>query len=60
MKKRILFNKPDIVESNAIYDELKSFHSSIMNNTIPIVSGEDGLRSLEVAYAIIDRLKKTD
>lgn len=60
MKKRILFNKPEIIESNAIFEELLSFHSSIINNTVPIVSGEDGLRSLEVAHAIIDRLKKTD
>jgi len=60
IKKRILFNKPSINVSNAIQEELKSFYFSIINNQVPVVSGEDGLKSLDVAHAIIDRLKKTD
>lgn len=60
IKKRILFNKPSIVESNAIKEELRAFYTSIINNQNPVVSGEDGLKSLDVANAIIERLKKTD
>jgi predicted dehydrogenase len=60
IKKRILFNKPEINQSNAIKDELISFHDSIVNKKQPVVSGEHGLRSLEVANAIMDCMKKTD
>ncbi len=59
-KKKILFNKPDLSPSNAIQEELISFHNAIRTDSIPVVSGEDGLRALEIAYLIIDRLKKTD
>ena len=59
-KKKILFNKPDLAPSNAIKEELISFHNAIRTDSIPVVSGEDGLRALEIAYLIIDRLKKTD
>jgi hypothetical protein len=60
VKKRILFNKPEINQSNAIKDELISFYNSIVNKKPPVVSGEHGLRSLEVANAIMDCMKKTD
>jgi predicted dehydrogenase len=60
VKKRILFNKPNILESNAIKEELTSFHNSIVLNNPAIVSGEHGLKSLEVAHAIIECMKKTD
>jgi predicted dehydrogenase len=60
VKKRILFNKPEINQSNAIKDELISFYDSIVNKKPPVVSGEHGLRSLEVANAIMDCMKKTD
>jgi predicted dehydrogenase len=60
VKKRILFNKPEINQSNAIKDELISFYDSIVNKKPPVVSGEHGLRSLEVANAIMYCMKKTD
>ncbi len=60
VKKRILFNKPEINQSNAIKDELISFYDSIVNKKPTVVSGEHGLRSLEVANAIMDCMKKTD
>jgi hypothetical protein len=60
VKKRILFNKPNILETNAIKEELTSFHNSIVLNNPAIVSGEHGLKSLEVAHAIIECMKKTD
>jgi predicted dehydrogenase len=60
VKKRILFNKPNILETNAIKEELTSFHNSIIYGNPAVVSGEHGLKSLEVAYAIIECMKKTD
>ena len=59
-KKRILFNKPNIHQTNAIKEELIAFHYSIVNNNQTIVTGEHGLKSLEVAHAIIECMKKTD
>ena len=60
VKKRILFNKPNILQNNAIKEELTSFHKSIICSNPAVVTGEHGLKSLEVAYAIIECMKKTD
>jgi len=57
--KKIFFDKPDIEEINAIKEELFSFHSSIKNDTIPLVSLEDGYRALDVAQQILDKLKSS-
>jgi predicted dehydrogenase len=57
--KKVCFEKPDIEVSNAIRDELLAFHDSVLNNTIPVVTLEDGFRALEVAHRILDKLKIT-
>jgi predicted dehydrogenase len=57
--KKIYFDKPDIGEINAIKEELNSFHDSIVNDTTPMVSLEDGFRALDVAQQILDKLKST-
>lgn len=55
--KKILIDKPEIEEGNAIQAELKEFYESIRNNTTPTVSIEDGYRALEVANLILEKLK---
>lgn len=55
--KEILFEKPEIKESNAIRDELSSFAQAITNNTTPVVSVRDGLRALEVAHMILAKME---
>lgn len=55
--KKIMFNKPEIEQTNAIKEELRAFSESIINDTTPIVSLEDGLLALEVAEQILDKLK---
>jgi predicted dehydrogenase len=55
--KKIIFDQPEIDNSNAIKEELIAFHRSITENLTPIVSIEDGLRALEVATQILDKLK---
>lgn len=55
--KKILFDKPEIEESNAIQEELINFYDSIINDLTPIVSIEDGYLALEVAQKIVDKLK---
>lgn len=57
--KKILFDKPEINEVNAIKEELINFHDSIINDLIPTVSIEDGYEALEVAQKIVDKLKGT-
>ena len=55
--KQIFFEKPEIKEINAIKTELQCFYNSIVNNTKPVVTINDGYHALEVAYKIIDKLE---
>ena len=55
--KRISFDKPKIEPSNAIRDELSSFVDSIRNDSDEVVSIEDGLNALEIAYKILELIK---
>lgn len=56
--KRILFDKPEIKEQNAIKEELISFSNSIEDNTPPTVSLEDGVHALKVAEQIMEQLDR--
>jgi predicted dehydrogenase len=55
--KKIIFDKPDIDELNAIKEELSTFSDAIVNNTTPIVSLEDGMNALAIAEQILAKLK---
>ena len=55
--KKILFDKPTIVETNAIKEELSTFYDAIVNDTTPIVPIEDGYNALMVAQRIMEKLK---
>jgi predicted dehydrogenase len=55
-KKQLFFEKPEILQGNAIKEELESFAQSINLNTTPIVSLNDGFNALDVAYRIIEKL----
>lgn len=57
--KKILFDKPTILETNALKEELINFHESIVNDSSPTVSFEDGYTTLDVAQKIIEKLKGT-
>lgn len=56
--KKILFDKPEIKEINAIKEELKTFYDAIQTNTTPKVSLEDGMLALKVAEEIMDKLDR--
>ena len=58
--KKILFDKPDIQDTNAIKEELFTFQQAIVNDTKPIVSIEDGRLALEVAAQIVEKLKTSE
>ena len=55
--KQLVFEKPSVVESNAIMEELKSFAHSIRTNSLTAVTVEDGHDAMQVAYQILDQLK---
>ncbi len=57
--KQIFFNKPEVKSLNAIKAELESFHSAIVNNTIPPVTISDGYSALDVAYQIIEKINQS-
>ena len=57
--KKILFDKPTILETNALKEELINFHESIVNDSMPTVSFDDGYVALDVAQKIIEKLKGT-
>lgn len=46
----------EIKEGDALADEIDSFLDAVQNRSRPLVSGEDGLRALEIASAISERL----
>lgn len=46
----------EISEGDALADEIESFLDSIARRTDPLVSGEEGLRALEIAWMISERL----
>ncbi len=55
--KEIIFEQPNIEESNAIREELLSFFNCIKNGTDPVVSGLDGAKALDVAHQILEKMK---
>lgn len=58
-KRRIIYEQPEIIEINALLYELQLFVNAVLNNTKPVVSGEDGLRALKVADEIINKIDES-
>jgi predicted dehydrogenase len=58
-KKRVIYEQPEIREINALQYELQLFVDSVLNDTKPIVSGEDGLHALRVAEQILQKIEES-
>ncbi len=56
-KKQIYFENPNIEENNAIKDEFISFANAINDDIEPEVSITDGLRALELAVVVLEKMK---
>jgi hypothetical protein len=54
--KKILFDKPELPEINAIKEELHAFAKSIIQDEVPPVPLEAGALALEVAHQIIEKI----
>ena len=58
IKKQIYFDNPTVDPNNAILEELESFAAAIKNDTVPIVSLEQGAEALRVATQVINCFKR--
>lgn len=54
--KYISMQEPEVQSVNAIVEELRAFHRSIITNTDTLVTAEDGLAALALAHKIMKRL----
>lgn len=55
-KKAVVYEQPEIKEVNSLKYELTAFLRSILDDTKPPVTGEDGLEALYVAQEILDKI----
>jgi len=57
-KRKIVYEQPEVKDVNALKYELESFIHSVQNDTEPMVTAEDGKRALEVAHAIMEKIRQ--
>ena len=57
--KQITFEKPEIQQINAIKTELECFWDAIVHNTVPVVTIEDGVHVLKLAYRILEAVNES-
>ncbi len=55
--KELFAERPEVIPNNAIKEELISFLKSIEENTSPLVTLDDGVKALQVAQKIIEKIK---
>ncbi|MBK8088789.1 MAG: Gfo/Idh/MocA family oxidoreductase [Chitinophagaceae bacterium] len=58
-KKTIAISNPPVIEVNAIKMELEQFRDAIVNNKPVPVSEVDGLRAMDVAHQILQKIQRT-
>ncbi len=54
--KKIIYDRPVRKEINALKFELELFIDAVQNDKTPQVTAEDGMRALEVAQTIVDKI----
>ncbi len=59
-RKKVVYEQPEIPEVNAMKYEQELFIKSILNNTPPVVTGEDGKKALQVADYIIKTIESSN
>lgn len=55
-RRKIIYEKPPRSEINALKYELELFIDAVLNNKTPQVTAEDGLRAIEVAQMIVEKI----
>jgi predicted dehydrogenase len=56
LKRKIVYEQPEVKETNALKVELEMFLRSIRDRTEPLVGGEEGRRALQVAQTIMEKI----
>jgi len=56
-KKEIIFEHPIILPTNAINEELNTFHTNVNSNKVTKAGIDDAIRTLEIAFDIEEKLK---
>jgi len=56
-KKEVIFEHPIILPTNAINEELNTFHTHVISNKVTKAGIEDAIRTLEIAFDIEEKLK---
>ena len=57
-KKKILIDKPEITQTNAIQEELICFHSCVLEHKQTPVPIDDGVTAMELAHRILGEMSK--
>ena len=57
-KKSVHLHKPTVKNINAIQEELVSFAKAIHNNSLPLVTLNDGCKALRVAHTVIEKINE--
>lgn len=58
VKRRIVYEQPEVKEINALKYELEQFIDSIQNGREPLVTGEEGKEALQIAHDIMERISQ--
>jgi predicted dehydrogenase len=57
-KRKIIYERPEIKEVNALKYELETFLHAVESNVEPVVTAQDGKRALEMAHAILEKIRE--
>jgi len=58
-KKKISITSPEMLDQNAIVQELRDFHTAILHDHPVKVSLTDGMKALQIAYQIDQQIQET-
>ena len=58
--KQVRMRLPEIPEVNSLRLQLEAFSRAVQQATPPVVSGEDGLRALELAEVILEQMRRPE
>ena len=56
VKRKIVYEHPEVKEVNALKYELEMFVDSVLHGKTPLVTAEEGLRALAIAHDIIEKI----
>lgn len=56
VKRNIVYEQPEIKDVNALKYELEMFIDAVQHEKQPLVTGEEGLRALQIAHQIMKRI----